>query len=158
MSRTLKRLRGLLERRAASIRNTRRKHVDNALKAAHQKILKRQKNALEKKREWKQNHGSSLYRKIWRTSLFARVLDPLAAVGVWSALENTRQGQKVRGTICSYPLKKIDEKLRLYKKQKPLKFKRYSFQIRKAVDRYILFKEKDPLEYAMKVFIPPHWI
>lgn len=129
------------------------------MEEAIESIRTKEKNRRKRRQQWCGLYGYGLYRKMWQTCLYSRVHEPMAAVGLWTAIRKHKKKpeQKIKGSLCADSLKEINERLQKYKIRKPRRYKKHLNNVKHAVDRALLFDDEKELEYVMDVFIPEAW-
>ena len=112
----------------------------------------------KRRRRFRRAHGKLLDRKMCQACVFARLCDPLAAVGVWNALSRHRDSPSVpqHGSLCGAALRVIRVKLRGKRTRHPRRYQAVA-DARHAVDRALLYNDDSHLEAALNVWIPEPW-
>lgn len=159
MANRLLALRRKLEKRARTARTARVQQAKRIVLRSVEQTQKRENERATKRRVFCRKHGALFYRKMCQAGAYARICEPLAAVGVWNALyrhrKNTAEPQK--GSLCADTLLIMRNKLKTYREKHPARYKTHTENTRHAIDRALLYADDSHLDDALRICIPNAW-
>lgn len=159
MANRLLALRRKLEKRARTARAARVQQAKRIVLRSVGQTQKRENERTAKRRDFCRVHGALFYRKMCQAGAYARICEPLAAVGVWNALYRHRKNPTApqKGSLCADTLRIMRNKLKTYREKHPSRYKVHTENTRHAIDRALLYADDSHLDDALRICIPNAW-